>query len=83
MALSRSLSASYKASSRRNKFTHPQSFGCCSGTAHTRERLVAVLLTFFVFRRPPVLALNKWTKPFPALSFWFVTTNPFNFIGRL
>ena len=24
----------------------------------------------FVFRKPPVPALNKWTTLFPALSFW-------------
>ena len=47
------------------------------------ERLVPVLLTLFVPRRPQVLALNKWTKVFLALSFWCVATNLFHFFGRL
>ena len=28
-------------------------------------------------------ALDKWTKQFPALGFWCVATNLFNFMGRL
>ena len=65
------------------KFTHPCGFGCCSGVEETRQRLVSVLLTLFVFRRPSVPALNKWTKLFPALSYWCVATNLFNIIGLL
>ena len=65
------------------KFTHPCTFGCCSGVEETRKRLVSVLLTLFVFRRPTVPALNKWTKLFPALSYWCVATNLFNISGFL
>ena len=65
------------------KFTHPCTFGCCSGGEQTRRRLASVLLTLFVFRRPAVPALNKWTTLFPALSYWCVATNLFNIIGLL
>ena len=43
----------------------------------------SVLLTLFVFRRPPVPALNKWTTLFPPLSYWCVATNLTNIIGRM
>ena len=72
-----------KGTLKNNKFMHPCNFGCCSGAAQTRQRLVSVLLTLFVFRRPPVPALNKWTTLFPALSYWCVATNLFNVIGRM
>lgn len=66
-----------------NGFAHACRFGCCSSAAQPKQRLVPVLLTLFVFRKPAVPALNKWTNMLPSLSFWCVATIIFNSIGRL
>ena len=47
-------------------------FGCCPGdAAESIRRLYSYIMSFFISHLPPVRALNRWTKLYPAIS-WFV-----------
>lgn len=55
-----------------NKMVHHCPLGCCSSIEESRQKLVDLLLDVLVCRLPPIPACNRWTKLFPAVS-WFTS----------
>ena len=49
---------------------HHCPLGCCHSIEESRRKLVDLLVDVLLCRLPPVPALNRWTKLFPAVS-WF------------
>ena len=52
---------------------HCKDIACCfRGTETARERLHDLIMEVFITRLPPIPALNRWTKLYPAIAWWTV-----------
>ena len=62
---------------------HSCGLGCCRNREDTETKLFDLIMDTYMTSLPPVPAINRWTKLYPALSWWTVALKMHGMIKQM